>query len=107
MAYRRSRFQFTSKKHSVPAGVGLGLGIASILVLFICIALAYGLKGEVPKPAVVFAVLAVIFSGVAVLLAVQSRKNKQVFMTLPNVSLVVGILGLVLWIVVYILGFIG
>ncbi len=82
------------------------MGIISLVSLLFCILYAYILAGEIPRIMVMAGVLSVILGCVAFFESIRSRRDPDVFMTLPNVALVVSAIASLLWILIYIRGLI-
>ena len=78
--------------------------VVSLVVFIFCV--VYGVKhvGNIGKGVSIAAVLALVMQIASVILAIRSRKEREIFMVLPNFALVFSCLAVLPWLYIYING---
>jgi len=100
----KKKFRFSNRRHSKPAAVSVCISVVSLIVFIICIVEGVKGAGVIGKGVSVAAVFAFLIQIVSIFIAIRSRKEKDIFMVLPNFALGFSCLAMLPWFYVYVCG---
>ena len=103
----KKKFRFSNRRHSKPAAVSVCLSAVSLIVFVVCLAVCVKNSGVIGRAVSIAAVSAFIAQIVSVIIAVRARKEKEIFMAMPNFALGFSLAAMLPWFYVYICGLTG
>ena len=100
----KKKFRFSNRRHSKPAAVSVCMSTVSLIVFIICIVNGVKNAGVIGKAISIIAVFAFVMQIISIILAIRSRREREIFMVLPNFALGFACLAMLPWCYVYISG---
>ena len=101
---KKSSYMFTNKSQSPKGIISAVLGCMDILFLVLVILFCFKAKGNATPRFAVVSMLALIFSGVGLVMGVMSRMEKERFYLFPNIGIITNFLVVAFTIFMLILG---
>ncbi len=95
---------FTTKHHSETGVLSLALGVLSLAILVLSIVLSFMNRGEVPQKMGGVGMFAALGDIIGMIAGAVSFRERDIFIWIPRIGLIVNIVALLLWIAMVISG---
>ncbi len=107
MAYKkkqRNRAKFSGRKQSVRGCIGLGVVILAWIGLMATIYFSFMKEGEAQLAIGSFGVLSMVCSLAGTIVEIISLSEEDIYKMVPIVGMILGIVSLVAWVGIYVMG---